>query len=334
VAWFLIQSFLILAAAFSLGLIVGWLWWGRAWRKLPLTESQAVQTVAHRLETLIADRDAEIARLRDRAAEPTVSAPTESTEGTGAAGSTATPEESGDIAPPEPVPAAPPQPTDEAATAPPAQEAPPEEKAPPEGTAPPDDLKRIEGIGPRISTALHAAGITNYQTLARADEEHLRAALRQAGLSFAPSLVTWSRQAALLAGGDEAGFRALTSEMVRRPAKPTAQHPPEDPGNDTGTTGSEPEAPQETVDDDLERIEGIGPRISKALHAAGIHGYRQLADSDVPALKSALESSGLRFAPSLPTWPRQAAFLDDGDEDGFEAFTSTLVGGRDSGRKA
>jgi predicted flap endonuclease-1-like 5' DNA nuclease len=88
------------------------------------------------------------------------------------------------------------------------------------------------------------------------------------------------------------------------------------------------------AEDDLERIEGIGPRISSAMHMAGIHTFRALADSDVATLQAALEKAGLRFAPSLPTWARQARFLADGDEAGFIALTEQLVAGRDPGRGA
>jgi predicted flap endonuclease-1-like 5' DNA nuclease len=84
--------------------------------------------------------------------------------------------------------------------------------------------------------------------------------------------------------------------------------------------------------DDLERIEGIGPRIAGALRTAGIHTFAKLADSDVATLQAALEASGLRFAPSLPTWARQSRLLADGDEAGFHALTEQLVAGRDTGR--
>jgi len=79
---------------------------------------------------------------------------------------------------------------------------------------PADNLQRIEGIGPKISTALIAAGIRTYALLAASDQETLRSTLRQSGLRFTPSMSTWSAQAELLAGGDETGFRALTQELT------------------------------------------------------------------------------------------------------------------------
>lgn len=84
-------------------------------------------------------------------------------------------------------------------------------------------------------------------------------------------------------------------------------------------------------DDDLERIEGIGPKIGDALRAAGIRSFPHLLASDDGTLRAALEAAGLRFAPSLPTWREQAAFLVRGDETGFVAFTEQLVAGRKPG---
>lgn len=85
--------------------------------------------------------------------------------------------------------------------------------------------------------------------------------------------------------------------------------------------------------DDLERIEGIGPKMSGALVHAGIRTYAQLAAADATALREAIEARGLRFAPSLVTWGQQAQLLADGDEEGFADLTRRLVAGRDEGRE-
>lgn len=85
--------------------------------------------------------------------------------------------------------------------------------------------------------------------------------------------------------------------------------------------------------DDLERIEGIGPQMAAALHQAGIMTYAQLADADEETLRAAIEARGLRFAPSLVTWARQARLLADGDEEAFADLTRRLIAGRDEGRE-
>jgi len=64
----------------------------------------------------------------------------------------------------------------------------------------PDDLMRIEGIGPKISTIMVAAGITSFAELAGEEVVRLEALLDQAGIHTAnPS--TWPDQAQLAAQG-------------------------------------------------------------------------------------------------------------------------------------
>jgi large subunit ribosomal protein L4 len=77
-----------------------------------------------------------------------------------------------------------------------------------------DDLKRIEGIGPKFNDALIAAGIDTFAKLEKASEEELKTALETAKLRFAPSLPTWAEQAGYLVRGDEAGFKAFTDKLV------------------------------------------------------------------------------------------------------------------------
>ncbi len=99
-----------------------------------------------------------------------------------------------------------------AAVAEPEQEAPvkPEQKAPkakretvvlPSGKKiKVDDLKVIEGIGPKIEELLHAAGITTWSALADAELDSIQAVLDEAGSNFnMHNPATWSQQARLAA---------------------------------------------------------------------------------------------------------------------------------------
>ncbi len=90
-----------------------------------------------------------------------------------------------------------------------------------------------------------------------------------------------------------------------------------------------PAAVRADVPDDLTRIEGIGPKIGAALVAAGLTTYASVAEATEYELRAALTAAKLRFAPSLPTWGKQARLLADGDEEGFVALTERLVGGRE-----
>ena len=75
--------------------------------------------------------------------------------------------------------------------------APVAESAPPT----PDDLKHIEGIGPKISSVLQEAGITTFAQLAATDVSRLSQILAKAGLATLANPDTWPRQAKLAASG-------------------------------------------------------------------------------------------------------------------------------------
>jgi predicted flap endonuclease-1-like 5' DNA nuclease len=114
-------------------------------------------------------------------------------------------------------------------------------------------------------------------------------------------------------------------------AEPESEPEPEPAPVAAAEPDPEPE-PEQVPDDDLERIEGIGPKMSGALRAAGIRTYGKLAGCDEATLRAAIERAGLTFAPSIVTWARQARLLADGDEAGFADLTRRLVAGRDTGR--
>jgi predicted flap endonuclease-1-like 5' DNA nuclease len=87
----------------------------------------------------------------------------------------------------------------------------------------------------------------------------------------------------------------------------------------------------EEVSDDLTLIEGIGPKMSAALISAGINTFAKLAQASEEDLRSAIVTAGMRFSPSLPTWPEQAQYAARGDMDGLRTFQQTLTSGRKKG---
>jgi small subunit ribosomal protein S2 len=77
---------------------------------------------------------------------------------------------------------------------------------------PQDDLIRIEGIGPKISTVVFAAGITTFAELSSTDVERLEAILDEAGIHTAnPS--TWPEQARLAAQGQWDDLKELQDRI-------------------------------------------------------------------------------------------------------------------------
>lgn len=81
-------------------------------------------------------------------------------------------------------------------------------------------------------------------------------------------------------------------------------------------------------DDDLTTIEGIGPKMSKALIAAGIDTFQKLTQASEDDLRAAVEAAGMRLAPSLGTWAEQASYAAKDDWDGLQALQDNLKGGR------
>lgn len=87
-------------------------------------------------------------------------------------------------------------------------------------------------------------------------------------------------------------------------------------------------AEKEVEPDDFTVIEGIGPRISGLLQAAGIITLNQLADTEVSRLQELLDEAGLGRLANPSTWPEQAKLAAAGDWEGLQKLQDELHGGR------
>lgn len=88
--------------------------------------------------------------------------------------------------------------------------------------------------------------------------------------------------------------------------------------------------PIESVEDDLKKVEGIGPKIEKLLKAEGILTFARLAATNPDIIYGYLKAAGPRFQIHNPeTWPQQAALARDGKWDELKALQKGLVGGRE-----
>ena len=83
-----------------------------------------------------------------------------------------------------------------------------------------DDLKKIEGIGPKIEELLHAAGIKSFVDLSSAPVPKVKGILDTAGPRFKmhdPS--TWAKQAAMAAAGEWDKLKVWQDELNGGKAK-------------------------------------------------------------------------------------------------------------------
>lgn len=98
-------------------------------------------------------------------------------------------------------------------------------------------------------------------------------------------------------------------------------------GEPSPTPPAKPEPEPEP--EKLNEIEGIGPATMRALHAAGVRTYAQLAARTPADLRALLDAAGSRFSLLDPTtWPEQAALAAAGDWDALKALQDRLDGGR------
>ena len=78
----------------------------------------------------------------------------------------------------------------------------------------PNDLKVVEGIGPKIESLLKDGGINNWQELSDASVDRIQEILNAAGSRYKlANPRTWPQQAALAAAGDWAGLNALQEDL-------------------------------------------------------------------------------------------------------------------------
>lgn len=86
---------------------------------------------------------------------------------------------------------------------------------------------------------------------------------------------------------------------------------------------------EKVSNDDLKKVEGIGPKIEQILHQAGILTYSDLSKAKAETLKQLLTEAGNRFKMHDPTsWGKQAKLLKDGKLDELQKLQDELKGGK------
>ena len=102
------------------------------------------------------------------------------------------------------------------------------------------------------------------------------------------------------------------------------------PDDEPPTAPPEELKPEPVIDrepDNLEVVEGLGPRSAQVLQQAGVHTFVQIAAMEPEAIHEILRGAGVRIA--FPeTWPQQAALAADGSWEALSELQSSLKGGR------
>lgn len=84
------------------------------------------------------------------------------------------------------------------------------------------------------------------------------------------------------------------------------------------------------VNDDLQKIEGIGPKINELLIAGGIDTFEKLAEAPVTRVQEILEAAGPRFRLANPaSWAAQARLCAEGRWEALKQLQDELTAGVD-----
>lgn len=103
-----------------------------------------------------------------------------------------------------------------------------------------------------------------------------------------------------------------------------------------GTKAAAPAAPKTVTFsgakykwDDLQIVEGIGPKIAELFNNAGITTWAQLAVTSPYQLREILDAGGPQYNVAVPdTWPHQADLADQEKWDELKKLQDELDGGR------
>ena len=196
-----------------------------------------------------------------------------------------------------------------------------------------DNLQIVEGIGPKVEVILENAGIQTWGDLAGKTPEELRAIFAAAGLGMM-NPDTWSQQAKLahegkwdelveyqrfLGGGREkAGDFSNDAKIEKMAAKIVELRSA---GSDRAAYG------RIFLDNNLQIIEGIGPKVESLLHENGIRSWDDLGAKSSDELKTILAGASLSMM-NPDSWPRQAQLAAANDWDTLATLQHSLDAGR------
>ena len=91
---------------------------------------------------------------------------------------------------------------------------------------------------------------------------------------------------------------------------------------------SDEEEAATAVEDDLTKIEGIGPKISGLMKASGVATFAVMAETSVERLQEILQDADFRALADPASWPDQAKLAAKGDWDALQKLQDELDGGR------
>jgi predicted flap endonuclease-1-like 5' DNA nuclease len=194
-----------------------------------------------------------------------------------------------------------------------------------------DDLKLVEGIGPKIEELFHNAGLKTWAAVAKTNPSKLKEILVAAGERYQMhNPGTWPKQCQMMVDDRWAELKAyheiLDGGVEVEGGKPKTEKvkAPKDYTAVSAFYGSK------IIADDLKLVEGIGPKIEELFHAAGLKTWAAVAKTNTGKLKEILVAAGERFQMHDPTtWPKQCQMMVDDKWAALKEYQDKLDGGKE-----
>ena len=188
-----------------------------------------------------------------------------------------------------------------------------------------NDLKIIEGVGPKIEDILNKEGYKNWTDIANSKVEDLKNIMHDAGPRYRiHNPATWNQQAKMALKGDWDNLIDLQKILSsKRTGEEIESSIPKIEKLIAKKIGFESIIPR-----DLKIIEGIGPKIEELLKANGIANWEKLSKTPLAILQTVLSEAGERYKLADPTtWSKQATLAHQKEWIKLKEFQAALSGG-------
>ena len=127
---------------------------------------------------------------------------------------------------------------------------------------------------------------------------------------------------------------AVAEPKAEKPAAAKKAKPAKAEAKEEAAPAAKKAAPKKAAKvkgDDLTIIEGVGPKISEVLTAAGLGDFASVAAKTAEELKAILVEAGDQFNTAVTdTWPQQAKLAAEGKFDELKKWQDELDGGKEA----
>jgi predicted flap endonuclease-1-like 5' DNA nuclease len=201
-----------------------------------------------------------------------------------------------------------------------------------------NNLQIIEGVGPKVEALLQENGIHTWANLAGKSSDELKVILAGAGLSMM-NPDSWARQAQLAADGDWDTLATLQHTLdAGRSNVGDGDNPAKIDKLAEKASAARMASREASINyaavfgsDNLQIIEGIGPKVAELLANNGVSSWADLASKSPDEIKPILEAAGSAYKMMDPTsWPQQAKLAAEGQWSALIEYQRFLDGGKET----